>query len=65
VDVGMSLLFQSDGYLNPETDAPLGNDVDVYRRDIELAKMAEPLGFDSLWAVEHHVTRYAMVRETL
>ncbi len=24
MDVGMSLLFQSDGYLNSETDASLG-----------------------------------------
>lgn len=65
MDVGMSLLFQNDGYLNSETDAPPGDDRDVYRRDIELAQMAEPLGFDSLWAVEHHFTGYAMVPETL
>jgi alkanesulfonate monooxygenase SsuD/methylene tetrahydromethanopterin reductase-like flavin-dependent oxidoreductase (luciferase family) len=65
MDVGMSLLFQSDGYLNSETDASPGNDLDVYRRDIELAKMAEPLGFDSLWTIEHHFTGYGMSPEPL
>jgi alkanesulfonate monooxygenase SsuD/methylene tetrahydromethanopterin reductase-like flavin-dependent oxidoreductase (luciferase family) len=65
MDVGMSLLFQNDGYLGSETDAAPGNDLEVYRRDIELARMAEPLGFDSLWAVEHHFTGYAMVPDTL
>src|SRR5947209_2158505 len=28
---------------------------------LELADMAEPLGFDSIWAPEHHFTNYVMV----
>jgi alkanesulfonate monooxygenase SsuD/methylene tetrahydromethanopterin reductase-like flavin-dependent oxidoreductase (luciferase family) len=35
-------------------------DVDVVREHLCLADLAEPLGFDSLFALEHHFTGYAM-----
>jgi len=35
-------------------------DTEAYRRDIHLAGLAEPLGFDTLSAVEHHFWNYAM-----
>jgi alkanesulfonate monooxygenase SsuD/methylene tetrahydromethanopterin reductase-like flavin-dependent oxidoreductase (luciferase family) len=35
-------------------------DVDVVRDHLALGDLAEPLGFDSLWALEHHFTGYAM-----
>jgi alkanesulfonate monooxygenase SsuD/methylene tetrahydromethanopterin reductase-like flavin-dependent oxidoreductase (luciferase family) len=35
-------------------------DVDVVREHLSLADLAEPLGFDSLFALEHHFTGYAM-----
>jgi alkanesulfonate monooxygenase SsuD/methylene tetrahydromethanopterin reductase-like flavin-dependent oxidoreductase (luciferase family) len=31
-------------------------DREVYREEIRLARLAEPLGFDSVWSTEHHVT---------
>ena len=50
--VGMSPIFQNPG--NQLSDA------EVYREEVRLADMAEPLGFDSIWAIEHHFTDYTM-----
>jgi len=36
-------------------------DHQIYSEDLRLADLAEPLGFDSIWSVEHHFTGYAMV----
>jgi len=30
----------------------------MYKNELMLADMAEPLGFDSLWGIEHHFTDY-------
>jgi alkanesulfonate monooxygenase SsuD/methylene tetrahydromethanopterin reductase-like flavin-dependent oxidoreductase (luciferase family) len=35
-------------------------DHQIYQNAIELADMAEPLGFESIWAAEHHFTEYTM-----
>ena len=50
--VGYAPLFQ-----NPENALP---DIEVYRNELRLAEMAESLGFDSVWSVEHHFTDYTM-----
>lgn len=36
-------------------------DSEIYKDELKLADLAEPLGFDSIWSVEHHFTGYAMV----
>ena len=36
-------------------------DAQIYREQFHLGKLTEPLGFDSLWTVEHHFTPYTMV----
>jgi alkanesulfonate monooxygenase SsuD/methylene tetrahydromethanopterin reductase-like flavin-dependent oxidoreductase (luciferase family) len=36
-------------------------DAQVYQEQFRLGKLVEPLGFDSLWTVEHHFTPYTMV----
>src|SRR3984957_13345901 len=36
-------------------------DAQVYREQFHLGKLTEPLGFDSLWTVEHHFTPYTMI----
>ena len=55
--VGYAPLFQNPG--NALSDA------EVYAQELRLAEMAEPLGFDSVWSVEHHFTDYTMCPDVL
>ena len=55
--VGMASVFQNP--LNHRSDG------EVYRAELALADLAEPLGFDSLWSVEHHFTDYTLVPDVL
>ena len=50
--VGFSVIFQNPGDAKP--------DHQVYAEDLALALQAEPLGFESIWSVEHHFTDYTM-----
>ena len=50
--VGYSPIFQNPGNRLP--------DAEVYREELRLAELAEPLGFESIWAIEHHFTDYTM-----
>ena len=50
--VGMSTFFQN---LTNQTDE------EIYTHELALADLAEPLGFDSIWAAEHHFSGYTMV----
>ncbi|MGH7325515.1 MAG: LLM class flavin-dependent oxidoreductase [Candidatus Rokuibacteriota bacterium] len=40
-------------------------DHDVYRHELRLTDLAEPLGFESVWGVEHHFTDYTMCPDVL
>ena len=40
-------------------------DHEIYHEDLAIAELAEPLGFDSLWAVEHHFSPYTMIPDVL
>jgi alkanesulfonate monooxygenase SsuD/methylene tetrahydromethanopterin reductase-like flavin-dependent oxidoreductase (luciferase family) len=51
--VGQLVLFQNHPNL-PQSD------YDMYQSEVEVALMSEPLGFDSVWAVEHHFTDYTL-----
>jgi alkanesulfonate monooxygenase SsuD/methylene tetrahydromethanopterin reductase-like flavin-dependent oxidoreductase (luciferase family) len=55
--VGYGAAFQ-----NPDNALP---DAEVYHRELQMAKMAEPLGFDSVWSVEHHFDDYTMCPDVL
>ena len=55
--VGMAAIFQNPGRAK--------SDFDVYRDDLRLADLCEPLGFDSVWSVEHHFTDYTMCPDVL
>jgi alkanesulfonate monooxygenase SsuD/methylene tetrahydromethanopterin reductase-like flavin-dependent oxidoreductase (luciferase family) len=37
----------------------------VYQDELRLADLAEPLGYDSVWGVEHHFTDYTMCPDVL
>lgn len=55
--VGMSVIFQ-----NPGGEV---SDAEIYARDLALARLAEPLGFESVWSVEHHFTDYTMCPDVM
>lgn len=57
MNVGMTTIFQ-----NPFDRLP---DHEVYASELRLAELAEPLGFDSVWGVEHHFTDYTMCPDVL
>ena len=40
-------------------------DLDVYQNELRLADLAEPLGYESIWGVEHHFTDYTMCPDVL
>jgi alkanesulfonate monooxygenase SsuD/methylene tetrahydromethanopterin reductase-like flavin-dependent oxidoreductase (luciferase family) len=41
------------------------SDREVYEADLALADLAEPLGFESIWSVEHHFTNYTMCPDVI
>src|SRR5215510_14650685 len=55
--VGLGLVFQGIGEGR--------SDRDVYRHELRLGDLAEPLGFESIWGVEHHFTDYTMCPDVL
>jgi alkanesulfonate monooxygenase SsuD/methylene tetrahydromethanopterin reductase-like flavin-dependent oxidoreductase (luciferase family) len=55
--VGYTCIFQGSG--DPADDQR------VYREELELCELAEPLGFEMLWGVEHHFTSYTMCPDPL
>ena len=55
--VGMASVFQNPGQAR--------SDREVYQRELGLADLAEPLGFESIWGVEHHFTDYTMCPDVL
>jgi alkanesulfonate monooxygenase SsuD/methylene tetrahydromethanopterin reductase-like flavin-dependent oxidoreductase (luciferase family) len=50
--IGLAPLFQNLGKRL--------SDKHVYDQELAIARQAEPLGFDSVWSVEHHFTDYTM-----
>ncbi len=55
--VGAAVIFQGQG--EGRTDR------NVYRNELRLGDLAEPLGFESLWGVEHHFTDYTMCPDVI
>ena len=54
--VGMSVFFQNLRGVSDE---------EVWLDELKLVDMAEPLGFESVWSVEHHFTDYTMSPDVL
>jgi alkanesulfonate monooxygenase SsuD/methylene tetrahydromethanopterin reductase-like flavin-dependent oxidoreductase (luciferase family) len=71
VKVGVSLFMQNytdwDRYEALEADPSMPyesatvSDAQIYQEHLHLGRLIEPLGFDSIWTVEHHFTPYTMV----
>jgi alkanesulfonate monooxygenase SsuD/methylene tetrahydromethanopterin reductase-like flavin-dependent oxidoreductase (luciferase family) len=54
--VGTGIIYQGSDRLS---------DHEVYQRELRLGDLAEPLGYESLWGVEHHFTDYTMCPDVL
>jgi alkanesulfonate monooxygenase SsuD/methylene tetrahydromethanopterin reductase-like flavin-dependent oxidoreductase (luciferase family) len=71
--IGVSLFMQNytdwDRYeaieKGGEVVPPRIHDAQIYAEELRLGKLIEPLGFDSIWSVEHHFTPYTMVTDVL
>jgi alkanesulfonate monooxygenase SsuD/methylene tetrahydromethanopterin reductase-like flavin-dependent oxidoreductase (luciferase family) len=72
--VGMKIFCQNAGdwdrYLAEERGEPAARhpvipDRQILLEEVELARHADSLGFDSVWTVEHHFTPYTMVTNPL
>lgn len=57
MDVGLLIVFQN--FMEQTSDRA------VWERDLKIANMAEPLGFDTLGATEHHFFNYSMSPDNL
>jgi alkanesulfonate monooxygenase SsuD/methylene tetrahydromethanopterin reductase-like flavin-dependent oxidoreductase (luciferase family) len=57
MDVGLAIIFQG-------TDARR-SDLEVYQEELRLGCLAESLGYQSIWGVEHHFTDYTMCPDVL
>jgi alkanesulfonate monooxygenase SsuD/methylene tetrahydromethanopterin reductase-like flavin-dependent oxidoreductase (luciferase family) len=57
LNIGINLGFAA---LNPEL-----TDEDLYHGELDLAVEAEALGYDSVWAVEHHFEDYSLCPDNL
>lgn len=44
---------------------PAKSDREVFNEEVGIARLADELGFDSLWTIEHHFTPYTMVTNPL
>ena len=55
--VGSSTFFQN--FRRARTD------LEVYQNELRLADLCEPLGYDSIWGIEHHFTDYTMCPDVL
>ncbi|MCC6436745.1 MAG: LLM class flavin-dependent oxidoreductase [Acidimicrobiales bacterium] len=44
---------------------PAKSDREIFTEEIEIARIADDQGFDSLWTIEHHFTPYTMVTNPL
>jgi alkanesulfonate monooxygenase SsuD/methylene tetrahydromethanopterin reductase-like flavin-dependent oxidoreductase (luciferase family) len=55
--VGVATIFQ-----NPHNQR---SDHEVYADELRLADLVDPLGFESIWGVEHHFTDYTMCPDVL
>lgn len=54
--VEAAIIFQGFGH---------DDDHEVYRNDLRLVDLSEPLGFESLCGVEHHFDQYTMCPDVL
>jgi len=58
MDIGLQIIFASYGWEDMSDD-------EVYKLEIDMAKEAEALGFDTVWPTEHHFFDYSFCPDNL
>src|SRR3954470_14031491 len=58
MDVGIQMIFSTYGW-------PGMSDREAWQEEIRLARLADELGFDAIWAVEHHFFDYSFCPDNL
>ena len=58
MDVGIQMIFSTYGW-------PGMTDREAWREEIRLARLADELGFDVIWSVEHHFFDYSFCPDNL
>ena len=59
MDIGVQMIFQKWGYGDDMSDAR------IYDEEIALGVLADELGFDALWPVEHHFEDYSFCPDNM
>ena len=49
----------------PAPGQPARSDREIFNEEIDIARIADETGFDSVWTIEHHFTPYTMVTNPL
>ena len=67
---GVSVFAQNytdwDRYLSKDfSKPPIQQDHEIFQEDLELADLSESLGYDAIWATEHHFTPYELMPAAL
>ena len=67
---GVSVFAQNytdwDRYLSGDfSNPPIQPDHEIFLEDLELADLSESLGYDAIWATEHHFTPYELMPDAL
>ncbi len=64
MDVGVHMLYQNyqdwKRYNAKSSAPPIVPDSQIYDEDLHLGSLVEPLGFDSMWAIDHSFSPYVM-----
>jgi len=57
--------YEAEEQGNPVPKRAARSDREIFQEELNIARMADDLGFDSVWTIEHHFTPYTMVTNPL
>ena len=57
--------YEAEEQGKPVASRAARSDREIFSEEIDIARMADDLGFDAVWTIEHHFTPYTMVTNPL
>ena len=57
--------YEAEEQGKPVARRPARSDREIFNEEIDIARIADETGFDSVWTIEHHFTPYTMVTNPL